>query len=127
MLPSFNGIALGFLFSMNPAPNPNGRQINTYPGQNGLEVIDQGSRGGTTLLEAAIIAAGPAALASAEQSFRALVADGGAYTLVDQLGTVWTGVILAKFTPKGRVLNVAATIPGVYIARKYDAEFLHIY
>lgn len=124
---SFNGISLGFIFSMPVAPNPNGRSINAYCGANGLEVINMGSRGGHTVLEGAIVAAGASALTAAENSFRAAVADGGAYQLIDSTGTAWFPVIMVSFQPKGRVYVVAGgIIPGLFLARKYDAEFLHL-
>jgi len=127
MAASFNGISLGLVFTMPVTTNPNARQVNAYCGANGLEVINMGSRGGHTVLEGAIVAAGPSALAAAEASLIAMVRDGGAYTMVDSLGTAWPGVILVTFQPKGRVYPVVGFPPGLYVARKYDAEFLHIY
>ncbi|WP_435005155.1 hypothetical protein P12x_003049 [Tundrisphaera lichenicola] len=119
---SYNAISLGLIFSMPVSANPKARQVNTYPGANGLEVIDHGSRGGATFVEGAIVASSAAGLASAVQTFRALQVDGGAYTLVDTLDTAWTGVILTRFQPVGRIYNTANN----GLAQRYVAEFLHI-
>ena len=118
---TFNGEDLGFIFAMNTAPATKSRQINTYPGANGLEVIDLGTRGGQTVLDGALFAANAASLAALEQSFRTLQEDGGPYNLVDTLGTAWSNVILVAFAPQGRVFSVV----GGALARKYHAEFLH--
>ena len=119
---SFNGIDLGLVFEMSVGANPKGRQINTYPGANGLEVIDHGTRGGRTVCLGALGGATTAVLASAEAALRGAQLDGGKYTLVDTLGISWTGVILANFQPVGRVNLLAG---GGY-GRKYQAEFLHV-
>lgn len=120
---SFNGVSLGFIFLMNTAANPKSRQINAYPGADGLEVLDHGSRGGTTVVEGAIGSVSAPGLSAAEQSLRSLQVDGGAYVLVDTLGRSWGGVILVQYRPKGRVY---LTINN-FLARRYDAEFLHIF
>jgi hypothetical protein len=124
---TFNGVNLGFVFEMNVAPNPKARQVNAYAGANGLEVIDQGSRGGTSYVEGALISASPNGLAAAEQSFRALQVDGRSYLLVDTLGTTWPGVTLIQFAPKGRVCR--AIVPGglLYYARCYHMDLLHVF
>lgn len=124
---SFNGVDLGFIFEMSVAANPKGRQVNAYCGANGLEVIDQGSRGGTTAVSGAIISSSAPGLAAAEQSLRALQVNGGAYALVDTLGTTWPGVILVQYQPQGRVCRVVGPYGLYYIARRYSAEFLHVF
>jgi hypothetical protein len=123
---SFNGVDLGFIFFMNVAANPKAKQINAYAGANGLEVIDQGSRGGHTVVSGAIISRSAPGLAAAEQSLRALQVDGGAYALVDTLGTSWPGVILVEFQPEGRVNRIVGPFGGFFIGRRYRAEFLHV-
>lgn len=120
---SFNGVSLGFIFAIDTAANPKARQVNAYPGANGLEVLDHGSRGGTTVVRGAVVAPSTYALSAAEGSLRALQVDGGAYTLQDTLGKYWPGVILVQYRPQGRVYLTA----GNYLARKYDAEFLHVF
>jgi hypothetical protein len=119
----YNGVDLGFIFEMVVAANPKGRQVNSYPGANGLEVLDHGSRGGTTIVIGAIVAPSAQALASAEQQLRSLQVDGGAYTLRDDLGKYWPGVILIQYRPQGRVYLTVNN----YLTRRYDCEFLHVF
>jgi hypothetical protein len=123
---SFNGVDLGFIFYMNVGPNPKARQVNAYAGANGLEVIDQGTRGGHSVVSGAIISSSAPGLAAAERSFLALQQDGGAYALVDTLGTTWAGVILVDFEPEGRVNRIVGPFGGFFIGRRYRAEFLHV-
>jgi hypothetical protein len=124
---SFNGVSLGLVFTMNTSPNPSGRQINAYPGANGLEVINHGSRGGRTAVSGAIVAAGALGLAAALQTFRALLADGGAYVLLDNKGTAFPGVILERFTPVGRAMPTVGLFAGANFTQRYEAEFLHLF
>ena len=115
---TFNGVNLGFVFEMNVQASPKGRQINAYAGANGLEVLDHGSRGGASYVEGAIISGSAPGLAAAEQSLRALQVDGGAYLLVDTLGTTWSGVILIQYAPKGRVCRAVGPGGLFYLARE---------
>jgi hypothetical protein len=124
---SFNGVDLGLVFRMNTAANPKSRQVNTYAGANGLEIIDQGSRGGSTDAEGAIINQTPYGLAAVDQQFRALQLDGSPFALVDTLGTTWPGVILVQYKPEGRVYRVIGPFGLLYFGRKYRAEFLHVF
>jgi hypothetical protein len=119
---SFNGLDLGLIFAMSTAANPKARQVNAYAGANGLEVLDHGSRGGSSAVEGALAGSTPAGLAAAEGTFRSLQIDGGGYVLVDTLGNSWFNVILVQFNPVGRVGIVAG---GGY-ARRYAMEFLHV-
>jgi hypothetical protein len=118
---SFNGTDLGFIFSMLPSGAPYALQVNAYPGANGLEVLPQGTRGGSTSLHGGTIAANPAALAVAEQVLRTMQESGVAATLIDQLGTSWSNVIFLTFSPLGNVTPMAG---GGY-GRQYSAEFFH--
>jgi hypothetical protein len=120
---SFNGASLGFIFEMNPNPNPKARQINTYPGATGLEVLDQGGRGGTTTVLGAVLGGSPSGLDSAISTFRSLQQDGGQYTLLDNLGRSWSGVILVAFNTVGQ----ARPLVGGGYAKRYEAEFLHVF
>ena len=119
---SFNGTSLGFVFAMNPSAAPNALQINAYPGADGLEVLDLGSRGGRTVVEGALLASSPGGLGAYEGAFRTLQRDKVTSILVDTLGTAWSGVKLVLFAPTGRVVPL---VGGGY-ARKYHAEFLHL-
>lgn len=122
---SYNGASLGFIFQMSTSGNPNGEQVNAYCGGDGLEVIDHGTRGGTTVVAGAMLASSAAGLAGANQSMRSLQANGGAYVLVDTLGTSWASVRLRKFTPVGPIRPIIAGVAGGY-AQRYEAEFLHL-
>ena len=119
---SFAGEDLGFIFAMNTTPAPKALQINAYAGANGIEAIDLGARGGKTALDAALFASNAPSLAALVQSFRSLQQDGSPYILVDDLGTVWSGVKLITFEPVDRVYPI---VGGGY-AKKYHAEFLHL-
>ena len=55
-----------------------------------------------------------------------MVADGGAYTTIDTAGATWPNVIMTMFAPQGRAYQVVGIIPG-FLARKYTAEFLHVF
>jgi len=122
----YAGLDLGFIFIMNTAASPNSRMLNAYPGANGLESVDLGSRGGHTLVEGGIVAASAGGLAAVEAAFRGLQVNGLASVLVDTLGTAWPEVILDQFVPIGPVRPVVANLTGVYYCRHYRAEFLHL-
>jgi len=123
---SFNGVDLGLIFEMNTAAAPKAFQVRAYPGANGLEVLDMGSRGGMTTAEGAVFAGSPTALAGALASLRALQVDGGSYVLIDTLGTSWSGVKLMLFQPIGKVFLMAVGPPGGY-GKMYHAEFFHTF
>ena len=119
---SFNGASLGFIFAMSTAANPNDLQVNAYPGANGLEVLNMGARGGNTTVAGALGGATAQGLAAAEATFRSLQVSGGAYVLVDNLGTSWSNVILTEFRPVGRIYPAV----GIGFVRKYEMLFFHV-
>lgn len=119
---TYNSVDLGYIQSFTTAPNAHARQVTAYPGVNGLEILNLGSRGSTTSVSGAVSASSLANLSSALQTLGAYVSDGGAYTLVDNLGTTWTNVVMMGFTPVGKVF---VSTPGIYTIR-YEAQFLHI-
>lgn len=119
---SYAAFDLGLVFEMNTSPAPNARQVNEYPGANGLEVIDMGSRGGRTTVFGGLGATTSGGLATLIQGLRTLQVAGTANTLVDAFGVSWTGVILEQFAPVGRVHRGG---PG--FVQKYQASFLHVY
>lgn len=127
MVASFNGLDLGFVFWMNTSANPKARQINAYAGANGLEVIDHGSRGGSTIASGALFGILRASLGAAEQQFRQLQINGSPFALVDTLGATWTGVILLQWEPEGRVYPAIGPGGLPLLCRKYRAEFLHVF
>lgn len=119
---TFDSVDLGYIQFMVTSPNAHARQVTAYPGVNGIEVLNMGSRGSNTVLQAAVSSSSLAGVSTALQTLGAYVLDGGAYTLVDNMGTTWTNVIMVSFQPTGRVVR---SLPGVYTI-KYEAEFLHI-
>lgn len=117
---SFNGTDLGIVEACNTAQAPKERQVNAYPGVNGLQLIDHGTRGAMTQLRGVAFASSRAALASTLDVFRGYLAAGGKATLVDTYGASWAGVILVQFRPVGNIYPM----PGGFCIR-YEAEFLH--
>jgi hypothetical protein len=113
---------LGLIFEMVTVAAPNARQVNAYPGANGLEVIDLGSRGGQTTVLAALGASSSSGLATLIQGLRTLQVAGTANVLVDEFGVSWPGVILEMFAPVG---PVRLGTGGSFLQR-YQAQFLHV-
>ena|SRR5579859_4727816 len=109
-----------------PVQTPRMRQVNHYPGTEGLEVIDMGSMGGRSYATGVLIAPTGLALAAAESVFRAYEFNGGAFALVDTTGTVWFNVILEAFRPEGVIMPGADAFVGNGYGRMYSAVFLHL-
>ncbi len=121
-MPSFAGVNIfGLAVQMTTALNPRDRQLNAYPGLNGIEALDGGSRGLVTSVRGMLHGAGASGLAAVERTFLGLF-DGKAYPLVDTLGRVWPSVRLERYQPADRVGQDAS---GVHV-RAYSAEFLHL-
>lgn len=118
---SYAGTDLGVVEACNTSAAPKERQVNAYPGVNGLQLLDHGSRGGMTALRGHLIASSKANLATLVDTFRGYQLAGGKASLVDTYGTTWTGVILTQFRPTGRFY----AMPGGYFCQAYEAEFLH--
>jgi hypothetical protein len=120
--PSFDGVPLGVICTVRTWANPVARQVNEYPGINGLEVLTMGSRGGTSEAEGMLLAASLLDLAGQLGTFIAYQRDGGAYTLVDSKGVAWPAVILVDFRPDGAIkpaLNYGCV-------QAFRAAFLHV-
>ena len=119
-MPSFNSTDLGIVEVCNTVQAPKERQVNAYPGVDGLQLIDHGTRGAVTSLRGVFSASSKAALASILGTFQGYHAAGGKATLVDTYGVSWPNVILVQFRPVG----VIYPCPGGFCTR-YEAEFLH--
>jgi hypothetical protein len=125
---NFAGLDMGIVEEMNTFPNPRERQVNAYPGVNGTEPLDLGSRGGKTVARGVFAGSTPFDLASIQGAWYAVQFGGGAYVLLDSKGVAWTNVILEFVRPVG------PTIPGVSgggvaaggVAQRYEMEFYHI-
>jgi hypothetical protein len=121
-MPSFNGTNIfGVAVSITTVDNPRGNQLNSFPGINGLESLDQGLRGRFTDATGKLTGANAADLADAEALFRSYN-DGGGYVLVDSYGNSWGPVKLESFEPQGRIRRDVA---GGFF-RDYKARFLHL-
>ena len=119
-MPSYAGFDLGLVFEMNTVPAPKARQITGYPGVNGLQCRDLGSRGGYTTVAAALGASTPGGLGLLIQGLRSLQQAGGESILIDEFGVAWPSVILDQFAPTGRIYTGPA---GFF--KKYEAIFFH--
>jgi hypothetical protein len=120
--PTFDGVPLGYGVKMRTAARPVSRQMNAYPGVNGLEVLTMGSRGGSTIAEGTLYGADLTVLNTLLNTFINYQRDGGAYTLIDSKGANWPLVILEQFEP---VSMVFPSWDGG-VAQMYQAQFLHI-
>jgi hypothetical protein len=119
---SFNGVNLfGLVISMSTGDNRRDSQVNSYNGLNGLEVLDGGSRGLTTVVHGVIYGSGLAGLAAARELLRGY-RDGNAYMLADSTGSAWPNVRLERFTPAEAIKQA----PDGTCFQPNSAEFLHL-
>lgn len=100
---SYAGFGLGHVKRMVTRVAPKARQINSYPGADGLEVLDHGTRGGTTIVEALFVASTTGGILTLKQGLRNLQLAGTGNTLITVDGESFTGVILDDFTPSGAI------------------------
>lgn len=119
---SFNSTSLGTVLVMNTARNPKQRQVNAYPGVDGLQLIDHGTRGAMTSCSGLLTGTGVGGLSTILDTFHGYQEAGGKATLVDKLGKSWTNVILVQFTPVGPCYPIQG---GVLYCQQYEAQFLH--
>lgn len=118
---TFDGIDLGPVCVIESEGNPVARQINEYPGINGIEVLNMGTRGGSAEVTQGILwSLDLSELVSREDALRAHQLDGGAYMLVESVGRTWGLAILDRFRPIGRYVR---SIDGGW-ARQYRASFI---
>lgn len=120
---TYNGVDLGLIEEPQTVAAGNDLQVNAYPGVNGVEVLNLGSRGGTSLYRGAMSAINVAALDATFALFRAMQASGATATFVDAYGTIWFDVILKSFRPTGP-RKLLANNDGVI--QRYEAEFFHL-
>ena len=120
---AFAGIDLGLVERYATSANPNDRQLNAYPGVNGLESLELGGRGGRTAVSGVLIAGSEAALESAKYQLMLLQVAGAPDVLVTPDGSAWPSVVMVAFQPAPGRFPMAAP-PGY--GQRYDAEFLHL-
>lgn len=118
---NLQGLDLGTVEECSTQPAPRERQVNAYPGVDGLEVLDLGARGGLTLVRGVIGGADLPTLAAVRSDFYALQQAGTFGDFVDTLGAVWPNACLARFRPVGRVMPAA----GGGFVQRYEAELFH--
>lgn len=114
----------GFVMKWANPPHPIARQLDEYPGVDGLQAVRVGARGGKSEVEGAWVGPDLATV----QAFEALALqyqqDGGFYTLVDPYGVTWQNVALDVYRPDGKLWYVTSAGGGV--ARKYQMTLLHL-
>ena len=121
-MPSYGGQMLfGTAVTMATVDHRRQNQVNSFFGINGLETLDGGFRGRSTLVQGVLSGNSSLGLAGAENLIRSFN-DGVTRTLVDNLGSVWLNVRLVSFQPRGRVRQ---SPQGIYF-RAYEAQFLHL-
>jgi hypothetical protein len=121
-VPSYGGVNMfGTAVTMTTADHPREKQLNSFFGLSGLEMLDGGSRGRVTEVKGLLYGPSPLALAASESTFRSYD-DGVTRNLIDSLGTNWANVRLESFQPIGRIRQSPF---GVFF-RAYRARFLHL-
>ena len=119
---SYGGVNLfGTSVSFSTLDRPRQIQANSYFGVDGVESLDGGSRGRSTVVSGVLFAPSPAGLASTESAFRNY-SDGMSRDLIDGFGSLWPNVLLESFQPQGRARR---TPDGIYF-RPYRARFFHL-
>jgi hypothetical protein len=119
---SIDGVfSLGGSLQMVTVDNPRQAQVNTYPGLNGIEELDQGLRGRYTMVRGRLAANNPYVLGVLMQQFRSFN-DGRLHSLLDTDGVVWNYVKLEVFQPEGKAIYA----PPIGYSRAYTARFRHI-
>lgn len=119
---SFAGLDMGIVEEFDgPTAEPKARQVNAYPGVDGLELLDMGNRGDRVSIRGWVAGVDLLDLSGIKQAWRALVKDGGQYTLIDPDGVTWLGVILVHWRAHGprRVLG-----GDQGVAQRFEAEYL---
>lgn len=112
----------GVNVKMATADNPRAMQQNAFAGVDGMESLDQGSRGRFTVARGTHAGVGLGGLAVVQEACRAY-RDGRAYTLVDTRGVTWLYVQLVSYEPEG---DIKYALSGFY-TQKYSLRFFHHY
>jgi hypothetical protein len=119
---SYRGSAIfGRAVRMKTADNPRAEQKNGFFGLSGIETLDGGLRGRTTVAQGVFTAYDYGTIAAAMESFRSFN-DGLAGTLVDTRNVSWLNVKLASFEPGDRI----GFDPTYGYYATYQATFQHL-
>lgn len=122
--PSFDGVQMfGLAPAIIPRANPNDLQWNVFPGINGREMLNLGSRGGQLIAIGLLADTSLAGLITQEALWRAYQANAVVSVLVDTAGVSWTNVVLVHFTPGEEIKPGPA---GYLWSRTYQAVFEQI-
>lgn len=123
-MPAIDGnLAFGVATTCVVADNPRAAQQNTYPGVNGVEELDQGSRGRLITISGRLLGGNGAALQAAEDNLRSYN-DGAAHTITDNFGGTWSNAKFEGFEPQGRI-EASSDLNGTGFVyhRRYVAKF----
>ncbi|MDR3639061.1 MAG: hypothetical protein P4L84_34975 [Isosphaeraceae bacterium] len=99
---TFNGIDMGIVIEKIPVVNPIERQINTYPGVNGLQILQGGTRGGTIMIKGVLVSDSVYDLEAMEQTWHEAAASGVIGTFVDDVGGTYGNCLFIVFRPEGQ-------------------------
>lgn len=120
--PSFDGVYIfGIDVVMVTPETTRDKQINSFHGVNGIEILDHGGRGRFTNVTGRFLMPDVPSLIAAESAFREYL-DPWAYTLVTTDGSVYEGVNMETFEPIARIFTDIYT---GYVWRAYKARFIH--
>lgn len=123
IVPSFAGQQLfGWPVTMYTEDTPRAKQINSFPGINGVEVLDLGFRLRQTIANGRLTGGDESELAAAVGIFRSFN-DGGAYDLYTTKGEFFEQVQLHLFAERPRVFY-DPTLQIVF--QHYTATFWHL-
>jgi hypothetical protein len=100
---TFNGINLfGVATVVGESSLNRESQINAYPGVNGLEHLDGGTRGTPIRVGGWLVGTDATDLSNQKITFTSYL-NGLAYVLVDSLGATWPNVVLKQFAPANEI------------------------
>lgn len=116
---TFNGVNLfGYAARVAEGSLSRDAQVNAFPGVNGIERLDGGTRG-TILVATGTLIGTSATDLSNQKIYFANYENGFAYTLVDSLGAYWPNTVLESFAPTSEIRQDPY---GLYL-QDYEAHF----
>ncbi len=109
MAATLDGIpCFGVAVHITPQANPDHVQINAYPGINGLQVMDMGSRGRVFQVTGLMIGSTPGDVEANEVSLENF-ADGLPHLLISTAGGIWQNVTYRReYHPTGKFVFLAS-------------------
>ncbi len=124
---TLNGVDMFGLCVCKTAPMPARRQLNRYPGVNGLESKRMGTDGKRSMVSGFLVGVTTEDINAAEGVLQSYLEDGGAYTFVDNYGNQWPRVYLLEYDFTDRVMKCAAApMGGAGHCRPYVATLIHL-